>query len=249
MPVTPGVPGANLPPGDDAIIRRIQELERAVRELSAANPLATAGLVPSPNLLTVQGGLTVAGTETVSGNLNVTGTETVGGNLNVTGSETVSGTLNVTGPMTVGGTLSLPNGIINNAALASPVVFGSVGASQTNFSVPSAGGAYAFTNITVPAGYSQATVHLTVDASIYNTSGVGDYVYVSANINGVTGGEAACWVPNGYQISIAASGIRTMTGLGGGAFPVSVHVRTGSATMPTQAANIANLNAVALFLR
>lgn len=36
MPVVPGVPGANLPPGDDAIIRRIQELERAVREMLPA---------------------------------------------------------------------------------------------------------------------------------------------------------------------------------------------------------------------
>lgn len=36
MPVVPGVPGAALPPGDDAIIRRIQELERAQKELLPA---------------------------------------------------------------------------------------------------------------------------------------------------------------------------------------------------------------------
>lgn len=36
MPVVPGVPGAGLPAGDDAIIRRIQELERAQREMLPA---------------------------------------------------------------------------------------------------------------------------------------------------------------------------------------------------------------------
>lgn len=36
MPVVPGVPGAGLPAGDDALIRRVQELERAQREMLPA---------------------------------------------------------------------------------------------------------------------------------------------------------------------------------------------------------------------
>ena len=35
MPLVPGVPGHNLPPGDDAIIRRIQEIDRVQRETFA----------------------------------------------------------------------------------------------------------------------------------------------------------------------------------------------------------------------
>lgn len=36
MPMVPGTPGANLPPGDDELIRRIQELERTQREMLPA---------------------------------------------------------------------------------------------------------------------------------------------------------------------------------------------------------------------
>ena len=35
MPLVPGVPGHNLPPGDEAIIRRIQEIDRVQRETFA----------------------------------------------------------------------------------------------------------------------------------------------------------------------------------------------------------------------
>jgi hypothetical protein len=50
-----------MPPGDDALIRRIQDLERVVRELQAQDVLRTAGLIAAPNKLTVEGELDVTG--------------------------------------------------------------------------------------------------------------------------------------------------------------------------------------------
>jgi hypothetical protein len=69
--INPGSIAGQIPAGDDALIRRIQDLERAMRELAAQNPLATAGLVPSPNLLTVNGGLNVNGAMAVTGTLSL----------------------------------------------------------------------------------------------------------------------------------------------------------------------------------
>jgi len=129
----PGILSSQIPPGEDHVMRRIADLERAVREMRAADILGTAGLTAAPNLLTVNGALVVDGSETVNGPLAVhdtaafDGATTIGGTLGVTGPTTlgapttVSGSLGVSGPMTVSGTLSLPAGIINNAALTSPL--------------------------------------------------------------------------------------------------------------------------------
>lgn len=48
-------PGQFNPSGEDAVIRRIQELERLVKELSAANPFKAMGIAPKA------GGIDVAG--------------------------------------------------------------------------------------------------------------------------------------------------------------------------------------------
>lgn len=230
MPVTPGVPGANLPPGDDAIIRRIQELERAVRELSAANPLATAGLVPGPNALTVQG------------------------NLNVTGTENVSGTLNVTGPMTVGGTLSLPNGIINNAALANPVIPVSAFANNSGYVLP-AGFANRVTqaavSFTVPTGSTRAIVFGQVSDSGTNSTASSDYIY---SYLGVTpGGSYGKWpsatTPPGYFGTTNIVESTLVTGLtAGSTVTMSSQPFTLNNSWAASSNNITTIVAICLFL-
>lgn len=54
MGFQPGLPGSQFP-GEDAQIRRVQELERQVQQFSAANVLATAGIGVIPNGILVNG--------------------------------------------------------------------------------------------------------------------------------------------------------------------------------------------------
>ena len=213
MPVTPGVPGANLPPGDDALIRRIQEIERAVRELSAANPLATAGLVPSPNKLTVQG------------------------------------ELDVNGPMVVSGTLSLPAGIINNDALANPVNFGGIGFSSTAFAVTTSSTAVITRTITIPTGFTQAAIIGVSTAGAINGSTTAGYLYIQTVVNGGGGSVMPAYGgPSGGWAFVCASAMRTLTGLAPGSITVSTNLYASTA-WGSNAANIANLDVIALFSR
>jgi hypothetical protein len=180
---SPGVPGSNLPAGEDHIMRRLADIERRMREMQAADILKPAGLFARPNGMTVAGELDVSGllavtgpatiggtlattgATTIGGTLGVTGPATIGGTLNVTGTTTlgattgVTGALNVSGPMAVTGTLSLPAGIINNAALANQVL-GAVAAAVTNtgWATTTAMASKAGTSITVPAGFTSALV-------------------------------------------------------------------------------------------
>ena len=88
---------------------------------------------------------------------------------------TVGGSLDVTGPMVVGGTLSLPAGIIDNAALTSPVVPDIVNFTNTGFTVPAnpTWGNAAATTITVPAGCTQLLATCTAEAYAINPNTTG----------------------------------------------------------------------------
>lgn len=216
MPLVPGVPGAGLPPNpfaDDALIRRVQDLERAVRELSAANPLATAGLVPSTNKLTVQG------------------------------------ELDVTGPMVVGGTLSLPAGIIGNDALANPVNFGGIGFSSTAFTVTTSSTAVITRTITIPTGFTQAAIIGVSTAGAINGSTSAGYLYIQTVVNGGGGSVMPAYGgPSGGWAFVCASAMRTLTGLTPGSITVATNLYASTA-WGSNAANIANLDVIALFSR
>lgn len=69
--INPGSVAGQMPPGDDALIRMIQDLQRDVRELKAQDVLRTAGLIAAPNQLTVQGELDVTGPMVVGGTLSL----------------------------------------------------------------------------------------------------------------------------------------------------------------------------------
>jgi len=67
----PGIPSSQIPPGEDWLVRRVADLERAVREMRAADILGTAGLTATPNKLTVAGELDVNGPMAVTGTLSL----------------------------------------------------------------------------------------------------------------------------------------------------------------------------------
>lgn len=159
------------------------------------------------------------------------------------------GTALFKGPVVIEGTLSLPAGIINNDALSSPMEPGSAGLSQSNFAVSTTATPRAQQSIAVPPGFSRAMVMNGVSVGAVNSTASGDFLYVSASINGTGGGETPNVAYAGAYSSASAFAIRTLTGLSGGTITAEARVRSGSAAWAANAVNVAHTNAIALFLR
>lgn len=159
------------------------------------------------------------------------------------------GTALFKGPVVIEGTLSLPAGVIDNEALSDPLETGSAGKSQSNFAVSTTGALLAQQDIPVPGGYSQALVMNGVSAGAANSTANPDFIYVSASIDGTSGGETVSTAYAGAYGSASASAIRTITGLNGGTITVGTRVRSLNAAWSANTANFANTNAIVLFLR
>jgi cytoskeletal protein CcmA (bactofilin family) len=205
---------------------------------------------------TIDGTTTIAGSTTIDDALHITGSTDIDGTLNVDAATTIGGTLGVTGnatfsgAMAIAGTLSLPAGIIDNEALAAPVAVGRVSQSQTGFATTTTDQDFANGYITVPAGFTQALVYLTVSAGHSNTSGSIDYLYLSAGINGTTSREVFGLAQPGLPTMLATARSSLLTGLTAGA---QIHVRcrihTQGNAWASGAASRAYTEAQAIFLR
>jgi len=237
MAFQPGLAGSQFP-GEDYIVRRIQDLEKTVQQLAAANPFAPMGIAPTAD------GFTVTGTETVTGALVVNGPETVNG------TQTVNGPLNVNGAMAVTGTLSLPAGIIGNDALASPVSFGNSSTATLAFALATTDVAMASGTIAVPAGYTQAQVFMIGEVGAINPNTAGDFVRASAVINGVASRESFgyCAGSSG-SVEVVTAKSTFLTGLSGGNITVAVNVHAQNNAWTADASNRAYVEAFAVFLR
>jgi hypothetical protein len=272
---SPGVPGSNLPAGEDHVMRRLADIERRMREMQAADILKPAGLQARPNGMTVfgeldvSGPLAVTGPATIGGTLGVTGpttisntlattgATTIGGTLGVTGTTTlgattgVTGALNVSGPMAVTGTLSLPAGIITNDALAEPVKPGTGYGSAANFAVTTTATAVASITATVPAGFSQAMVFAAGRVYAINGTATADALYTRVKIAADTqyGSPTGVGANGGYATSVAANAA-LVTGLtGGGTFTIAILTQSTNGTWAANAANAADISATILWLR
>lgn len=218
-------PGQFNPPGEDWIGRKLAELEKQIRELRAANVFGLTGITPQ------------------DGGTDFDGFVNVNGEMTVDGDSVFNGALSILGPLT------LKPGSIQNDALTNPFSPGSAGLSQTNFATTTGGNVRAQQTITVPAGFTQCMVLNGVSAGSWNNTTAGDYIYVSADIDGTNGGETAQFASGPGFGSASAFAIRTLTGLtGGGTFTVGTRIRTGAAWAASTSA-FANTNAIALFIR
>lgn len=225
----PGLAGSQFP-SEDALVRRIKDLERAVQELRSANQLAPAGI------RAVDGGIVVEGSETVSGTLDVTGNA------------------DFTGNVRIGGTLELPAGIIGNDSLESPIFTAAGYGDAYEFGVPAGEVTVATATIPVPAGYTKATVTGIGAIYLYNSKTTGEYGYGRVYVDWPTGtsnfGAKIPFAlgPNGGSGNSSPNRLVEKSGLSGGNISVRL-VADSDGGVPAHVANQATINALVVFTR
>ena len=221
-------PGQFKNPNDEAwLVRRLQELERQVQQLAAANPFAAMGIAPKPDGLIVEG------------------YETVNGPLEVNGESQFNGAMSINGPLT------LQPGSIENDSLTSPLTVGSDWASAIGFTVPKTTttviASFAFT---VPAGYTKADVLAMGSSYVYNSGAATDYVYARVYV-GTFGGQTIHSLigSSGGSATLTPNVTRHVEGLtGGDTITCSLMMSTDSNAI-THATNQGNVTATAIFTR
>ncbi|MBX7445454.1 MULTISPECIES: hypothetical protein [unclassified Arthrobacter] len=175
---------------------------------------------------------------------------TLDGTLGITGTSTVNGEQTVNGPLTVTGSVALPAGSVSNDALASPVETATASAGITNYAIDTTATVRASVTLTVPAGFTRAIIISNAVAMGTNSGTTPDYLYCSATVQSVNGGELYTSAPAGIGASLASPFQPTLTGLtGGDTITVGVATRAGTATWAAAPANQASIAATAIYLK
>lgn len=178
----PGSPQALMPPDESTLMRRVQDLERQVRELVAHDVLRAAGVETEKDLIRILGSLIVTGD------------------------------------------LSVPNGSINNDALANPVTGATGTGSASSVTLTTTAGVYAPVNFTVPNGFTRAQV---MGVSAMYAGGVVASI-LQCRIHGSDGPEMYAFTNAAYA-NATASNARSLSGLTpGGTLTVSSVARTST---------------------
>jgi len=161
----------------------------------------------------------------------------------VDGELDVTGTLNVTGNTVIGGTLSLPNGIVDNAALANPVKVQSIYNTASNFALSTLSATKVSLTITVPAGFTTAAVSVIGRVFAITPNASADYLYADARIDSYVGLGLPLYVSGtGYSALNVAPFSHVLTGLtGGGTFNILVNAATSYLAWAANAQNQADL--------
>jgi len=140
------------------------------------------------------------------------------------GGLTIASQLLVTGATRIEGTLSLPAGIIDNDALASPVVPDRFTGSAAGFGV-NGWTTVAAATVAVPAGFTKCVIAANGYYRAQNNSAAGGYLAGRVLINGAPGEQSSKQVAAGLGQQDVATTDGLLTGLGPGqAFIVSVQV-------------------------
>lgn len=222
--------------GEYELVRRIQDIERTLRDLSTQPMLRNASTGQS------------AGTPGLSTDINGLHLFNSAGVEDVTLS-TADGSANFNGNVNINGNLSVPNGSISNAALLNPVQFGSVGPTEGSFAIDTTHRKRAVANITIPTGYSQATILTVANVDGNNTTANTDHLYVQAYAGAGVGSSSIASVLATDVTSASASAINTFTGLSGGTIEVGCYVYCSTGPWTASSYNLASVNAIVWFTR
>lgn len=165
---------------------------------------------------------------------------------------TIASQLLVTGDTRIEGTLSLPAGIIDNEALASPIVPVQFFATASSFSTPTNTWITPTTHhLVVPAGFTKGIVIANGFANLVNTlTAVNIICYAQVMVNGIGGMQSRIDDIAQYAwATMTPSLIQLFTGLATGqAIDVSVRCASSSA-LPANSNNAASVNGVVLWFR
>ena len=91
---------------------------------------------------------------------------------------TIDSELLVTGATRIEGTLSLPAGIIDNDALANPIIFDGTWNEADNFAIPTTATEIVSASFVVPAGFTRMKFEAIGSAQVGNTSAGTQYIYL-----------------------------------------------------------------------
>jgi len=166
---------------------------------------STATLARSGMSVTAEDEVTVDGDFIVNGDLNVHGAAAFDGNTTIGGNAAITGTL------------SLPAGIINNDALANPVVPGVANIDADTFSLGNAFTEKVGLDLTVPSGCTKllATCSVWLQALNPNTTGGSngagaDYIYAYARVGSTIGDYKATGVSGSNGTASTAAGLSAL---------------------------------------
>lgn len=167
------------------------------------------------------------------------------------GGMVVEGYQTVSGALTVTGTLGLPPGSVSNDALANPIETATASAGITNYAIDTTATVRAFVTLTVPAGgFTKAVVIANATAMGTNSGTTQDFLYCSATVQAVNGGELFTSASAGTAASLTSPFTPTLEGLSGGdTITVGVATRAGTATWAADPTNQASISATAIFLK
>jgi len=206
----------------------------------AARQARTSAFALSGTAVTAEGVVTVDGELDINGPLAVHGTAAFDGDTTIGGNAAITGTL------------SLPNGIINNDALNSPVTAQYVWFTTANFALATSYSTARVTStISVPAGMTSAVVSVVGRLFAINPNAGADYLYAVSTIDGPGSGSIPLLVgPSGGSGINVAPFSTVLTGLtGGGTFVIALWGRTDIASWATNAANTAEVSGTILWFR
>lgn len=210
--------------------------------------------------LTVEGDLAATGSTDIDGTLSVDAATTIGGTLGVTGETTlgastsVTGALTVSGPMAVTGTLSLPAGIIDNDALANPVMPAGASNTATAFGLSTTESIVVSASTVVPAGFSRCLATGLGSIFFLNPTTAVDYVYARVFIEAP--GQSWWGIrplsmvgPSNGSAALAPNWMVLLEGLNpGDVVTFSLRARTGFAAM-SASSNLGGITGQCLFFR
>lgn len=218
--------------GDAALVRRIENLERMFTQFQAAQTLADS---------------TVGGNGLKSQDFD--------GTLNPPTQGTTGWGLAGSGGTGIFNQLLLANGIVGDDALTNPLSPVAVHGGAQSFTLTTTQTVLATATVTVPSGFSQALVYATSNVSGINSTSALDSIFAGVRINGVdalgtANGEDANSTSSYHALaSSVAVGSSLLTGLSGGTFAVAAKGGTSSSTWASSLFNVANIDAIILFLR
>lgn len=160
------------------------------------------------------------------------------------------GIVPVAGGFDVTGTLGLPEGSIDNAALAQPLQNMAVYSDADGFTLTTADQDFCGTSFTVPTGYTSATIIATGTVNTYNTNAAADYLWAQAYINAAPGRRMfALMQATSGPASLTVNKQTQLTGLTGGHVITCKLVLSSQVASVASASNGASMNAVAFFTR